>query len=98
MSERVTSSGRVTDHSVARPDALVERFAVLAPTEFVGWAQQRAHADAVIDRIAARVTGDDHVVAGLQRVARDALAGERARATPLDAQRCITPFSSGAIT
>src|SRR6186713_818450 len=65
--------------------ASIESLAALTPTEAVGRPQQRAHANAVIDRVTPRVARDDHLVAGLQRLARDALAGQRAGATPFDA-------------
>src|SRR5262245_52655913 len=65
--------------------ASIERLATLAPTEAVRRPQQRAHANAVIDRVTARVARDDDLVAGLQRFARHALASQRTRAAPLDA-------------
>src|SRR5690606_5954501 len=63
----------------------VERLALEAPAEAVGRPEQAAHPDAMVDRIASRVTADDHVIAGLQRFARDALAGQLARAAPFHA-------------
>src|SRR5688572_4935335 len=54
--------------------ASIESLALEAPAEPVGRPQQAAHADAVVDGIAPRITGDDDLVAGLQRLARDALA------------------------
>src|SRR5262245_4174890 len=53
--------------------ASVKRLAALTPTEAIGRPQQRAHANAVIDRVASGVARDDDLVAGLQRLARDAL-------------------------
>src|SRR5688572_17571665 len=65
--------------------ASVERLALEAPAEPVRRPQQAAHADAVIDWIAARVAGDDDFVAGLQRLASDALPRQCAGAAPFDA-------------
>jgi hypothetical protein len=72
--------------------APVEGLALEAPAEAVRRPQQAAHADAVIDRIAARVARDDDLVAGLQRVARDALARQRAGSAPFDAPALHLPF------
>src|SRR6185503_2742379 len=63
----------------------IERLAALAPAEAVRRPQQRAHAQPMIDGIAPRVARDDDLVAGLQRLARDALTGQRAGAAPFDA-------------
>src|SRR5690554_5063850 len=67
------------------PEASIERFAFEAPAEAVRKTQQTAHSDAMILGVAAGVAGDDHAIAGLQRVAADAVTRELARASPFDA-------------
>src|SRR5580692_4847856 len=52
------------------------------PAEAIGRPLDAAHADAVIFRIAARVAGDDDVIAGLQGVAGDAFTAQLAAAAP----------------
>src|SRR5262245_46351662 len=65
-------------------DWLVDGLAgLLAPTEAVLRAVQRDHADAVVGRVAAGRTADDHVVAGLQRLSGYTLASELASTAPL---------------
>src|SRR5690606_10142458 len=67
------------------PDRSIERFALEAPAEAVRGTQQAPHPDPVILRIAARVAGDDHAIAGPQRVAADTVSRELTGAAPLDA-------------
>src|SRR5258705_199226 len=55
----------------------------LSPGEAVLRTLQHDEPDAVIGGVAARRAGDDHLVAGLQRSARDAGASELAGAAPL---------------
>src|SRR6184192_4221975 len=50
----------------------MELLKIAAPLEAVLRTEDAAHADAVILGGAARVAGDDDVVAGLERIARDA--------------------------
>src|SRR5688572_21151263 len=60
-------------------DELVDDLAgLLTPAEAVLRAVQGDHPDAVIGRVAAGRTADDHVVAGLQRLSGDTLAAELA--------------------
>ena len=64
--------------------ASIESLALEAPTESVGRPPQAAHANAMIDGIAPGVARDDNVIARLQRLAGDALTGQRTGAAPLD--------------
>src|SRR5258708_3779162 len=57
-----------------------------APFPAVGRPGDGAHPQPVIFRVAARVSGDDHVVAGLQRFARHALPIELQAGAPLDGE------------
>jgi len=52
----------------------------------------------MIDGVAAGIASDDHVISGLQRIALDALARELAAPPHSTPQRCMSPFSSGAMT
>src|SRR5690606_601706 len=66
-------------------EALVEGLAgAPAPVEAVGIALQIEHADPMIFRIAARIAGDRHDVAGPQRLVRDPLARQLPGPAPLD--------------
>src|SRR5665213_2260325 len=55
-----------------------------APSEAIGRTFDAAHAHAVIFGIAARVSGDDYVIAGFQGIARNAVATQLAAATPFN--------------
>src|SRR5215471_9835626 len=61
--------------------ALVE---IAAPLPAVRWTLNAAQAEAVIFRIASRITADDHVVARLQGLACHALLGQLQHGAPLD--------------
>src|SRR5688572_10692189 len=73
----------------------VERLALLTPAEAVRRPQQRAHPNAVIRGVTARIARDHDLVARLQRFARDTLAGQRTGATPLDAPPLHLPVLVG---
>src|SRR5437773_10780954 len=82
---RRTARGNVAFRRCAGRSLLERLAGFLAPTETVRRTQQAAHAQPMIVGIAARVTPDDDFVARLQRIARDALAGQRTGAAPLHA-------------
>src|SRR6185295_13142319 len=83
--KRAVAPCGTTALKAAGGDELLDHFAgLLTPAEAVLRAVQGDHPDAVIGRVAAGRTADDHVIAGLQCLSGDTLAAELAGTAPLN--------------